>query len=118
MATIIAPDLSIAFPRSGREELGAYAWLARLADKARAEDAGTAGEYIAYCPLSLGWLSALGIERTDFHERIRSGASDADLVRYLDERVAPDRKRAANDYVLKQKAENLDEQDAEEGRAS
>lgn len=36
-------------PRSGRELLGRYTWLARLADKARADQAGTEGEYIAYC---------------------------------------------------------------------
>lgn len=118
MSVQSAPDLSTSFPRSGREVLGGYAWLARLIDKARAEEAGTGGEYIAYCPLSMGWLQAIGIERSDFHERIRTGASDDDFVRYLDERVAPARKSAANGYVLEQKAVNLDEQDAEEGRAA
>jgi hypothetical protein len=39
-----APDLSTTPPRSGRERLGRYAWLARLADKVRADHADTAGD--------------------------------------------------------------------------
>lgn len=42
----MALDLKTAFPRSGRERLGDYVWLARVADKARAALAGTIGEYI------------------------------------------------------------------------
>lgn len=111
-----APDLTTSVPRSGREELGGYAWLARFADKARAEAAGTQGEYVAYCPLSLGWLQRVGIERRAFAREIEGGAADDALVRFLDERVAPQRKAAANRFVLEEKAPNLDEQDAEEGR--
>lgn len=42
----MALDLTKTFPRSGRERVGNYVWLGRMADKARAEVAGTAGDYI------------------------------------------------------------------------
>ena len=44
---VAAPDLTTKLPRSGREKLGRYTWLVRLADKVRADHAGTEGEYIA-----------------------------------------------------------------------
>lgn len=109
-------DLTSAFPRRGREELGGYAWLARLADKARAEDSGTGGDYIAYCPLSVSWLQRVGVERTAFDERIRNGASDDELVRFMNENVSAEKKAAGNQFVLAEMASHLDEQDAEEGR--
>lgn len=96
--------------------LGGYAWLARLADKARAEHAGTDGDYVAYCPLSMGFLTRLGVSRTDFDDRVRAGASDEELAAFLDERVRPEQRDAANGFVLETMGSHLDEQDAEEGR--
>ncbi len=113
-----APDLSTTPPRPGRAKLGAYAWLARLADKVRAEHAGTQGEYVAYCPLSMGFLRAAGIAKTDFDGLIRGGASDEDLVEYFDRHVPAERRDAANRFVLHDMASHLDEQDAEEGVAA
>jgi hypothetical protein len=98
--------------------LGRYAWLARLADKARAHHAGTQGDYVAYCPLSMGFLRAAGVSKTDFDAQIAQGASDEDLVRYFDEHVDDAHREAANRYVLRDMASHLDEQDAEEGVAA
>jgi hypothetical protein len=112
-----APDLTTSFPRSGRDLLGGYAWLARLADKARADQAGTAGDYIAYCGLSTGFLDQAGVTKSDFDRLIAEGASDRDLVTYFDEHVSPAQRDAANAFVLDEMKEHLDEQDAEEGRA-
>jgi hypothetical protein len=112
-----APDLTTSFPRSGRDLLGRYAWLARLADKARADHAGTAGDYIAYCGLSTGFLDQAGVTKSDFDRLITDGASDGDLVKYFDEHVSPAQRDAANAFVLDEMKEHLDEQDAEEGRA-
>jgi hypothetical protein len=114
---VAAPDLSKVPPRSGRTMLGRYAWLARLADKVRAEHAGTGGEYIAYCPLSMGFLNRAGVSRDEFDSLVKGGASDEQLVRYFDERVSFDRREAANRYVLETMREHLDEEDAEEGYA-
>jgi len=88
MATLAAPDLSKQPPRSGRETLGRYAWLARLADKARAQHAGTL-EY-----------------------------DDERLVTYFDEHVTDEQRAQANRFVLDEHADDLDKQDAEEGYAS
>jgi hypothetical protein len=114
--TITAPDLNTTVPRSGRERLGAYTWLARLADKARAEQAGTGGDYIAYCGLSTGFLDLAGVSVEAFRELIREDASDTDLVRYFDEHVDAAHRDAANAYVLNDMKAHLDKQDAEEGR--
>jgi hypothetical protein len=114
--SVTIPDLNRSFPRSGRDRLGDYAWLGRLADKARAEDAGKGGEYIAYCGLSKGFLTRAGVGVDEFDELIRAGKSDADLVRYFDEHVDAAHREAANAYVLDDMKSHLDKQDAEEGR--
>ncbi len=96
--------------------LGRYAWLARLADKARADHAGTEGEYIAYCGLSTGFLDRAGVTVDDFDKLITQGASYADLTTiFLDEHVSDAQREAANRYVLDDMKSHLDEQDAEEG---
>lgn len=111
-----APDLNATPPRSGRDMLGRYAWLARLADKVRAEHAGTDGDYVAYCPLSKGFLDHAGVSADDFDGLIRTGASDDELTRYFDEHVSDAKRDAANRFVLDDMRSHLDEQDAEEGR--
>ena len=111
-----APDLTTTPPRSGREMLGRYAWLARLADKARAEQAGTQGEYVAYCPLSMGFLDRAGIGANAFDALVGQGTDDEELVRYFDEHLSDDQRQAANRYVLEEHRRSLDAQDAEEGR--
>jgi hypothetical protein len=113
---VTAPDLNTAPPRSRRERLGRYTWLARLADKARADHAGTPGEYIAYCGLSTGFLQRAGVTVGDFDKLIRNGASDSELVRYFDEHVDETHRETANSYVLNDMESHLDKQDAEEGR--
>lgn len=97
--------------------LGRYAWLARLADKVRADHAGTGEDYIAYCGLSMGFLDEAGISREAFDRLIREGASDEDLVRYFDEHVSDEQREAANRFVLEEMASHLDQQDEEEGYA-
>jgi hypothetical protein len=113
---VTAPDLTSAPPRSGREKLGRYMWLARLADKVRADHAGTQGEYIAYCGLSTGFLDRAGVSVDGFDKLITDDASDADLTRYFDEHVSDAQREAANTYVLDDMKSHLDKQDAEEGR--
>lgn len=111
-----APDLTKTAPRSGRELLGRYAWLARLADKVRAEHAGTQGEYVGYCPLSMGFLERTGVTRNAFDLLIAEGLTDEQLAEYFDNHVSGEQREAANRYVLEEHLQNLDEQDSEEGR--
>ena len=114
---VSAPDLQKTPPRSGRDLLGGYAFLARTIDKVRAEHAGTEGEYIGYCPLSMGFLTRAGVSHDEFDALIQNGASDEEFVRLFDERVTPENKEAANRYVLEDMSDSLDAQDAEEGRS-
>lgn len=116
MTAVIVPDLRTGFPRSGRAMLGGYAWVARLADKARAHKAGLAGDYVAYCPLSLGFLEHLRVPRQDFEARVDSEFSDGALVEFLNSRVSEADRQAANRWMLDEHAQELDEQDREEGR--
>src|ERR1700736_934046 len=113
---VTALDLDTTPPRSGREMLGRYAWLARLADKVRADHAGTQGEYIAYCGLSTGFLDRAGVSVDDFDKLIRDGATDADLTKYFDEHVSDAQRDAPNRSLLDDMKSHLDKQDAEEGR--
>jgi hypothetical protein len=112
----VAPDLTKSPPRSGRAMLGRYAWLARLADKARAERAGTQGAYVAYCPLSLGFLERIGVTHSAFDLLVAQGLDDAALVKYFDDHVSDEQREAANRYVLEEHRHALDDEDAEEGR--
>lgn len=96
---------------------GRYAWLARLADKVRAQHAGTNGDYVGYCPLSRAYLQAAGVSEADFDALIDQGADDEELVAYFDEHVDGARREASNHLVLDEHAAALDRQDAEEGYA-
>ena len=117
MPSKLAPDLSNSYPRAGRDLIGGYAWLARLADKARAEAAGTGGEYVAYCAISQGYLERVGVTEADFDKLIRDGATDDQLITYFDRHVSAAQKRTSNAYIFENMSSHLDEQDAEEGRA-
>ena len=96
--------------------LGHYAWLGRLADKIRAEQAGTNGDYTGYCEISKGFLERAGVGQDTFDVLITQGADDEKLVTYFDRHVPPDRRNQANAFVLEEHRADLDLQDREEGR--
>ncbi len=105
------------FPRRGREPLGDALWLARVFDKARAAAAGTIHDYIYPCPMDKGVMERWGITPAEFDAAIKDHQTDQAIRAWLAERSSPDRVRAANEWLLKEKHENLDRQDAEEGAA-
>ncbi|MBC5800624.1 MAG: DUF5069 domain-containing protein [Candidatus Eremiobacteraeota bacterium] len=111
---VTAPDLATTPQRSGRTMLGRFAWLARLADKVRADHAGTEGDYVAYCGLSTGFLDRAGVSVEGFDKLIADVGSDADLTRYFDAHVSDAQREAANRFVLDDMKSHPDEQDAEE----
>ncbi len=112
--TTTPPDLRNGPPRSGKVTLGRYAWLARLADKARAQHAGTNGDYVAYCPMSLGFLKRAGVSQADFEDLIERKASDEELIKYFDEHVTDEQRESANRFILEEHRSSIDEQDREE----
>ncbi|MBV8152110.1 MAG: DUF5069 domain-containing protein [Candidatus Eremiobacteraeota bacterium] len=111
-----ALDLRTEVPRSGRDMLGGFAWLGRMIDKARAKQAGTLGDYISLCPFDKGFLARTHVSEDTFVDMIRGGLSDAEFVEYFQREVSAADRDSANEWVLKDQASHLDEQDAEEGR--
>lgn len=102
------------FPRRGREPLGEAFWLARVYDKARAAAAGTIHDYIYPCPMDKGVFDRWGVTAEEFDVAVRANATDDAILQWLSERVPTDRIKAANDWLVGEKIENLDRQDAEE----
>ena len=116
MNHVTIPDLTKSPPRPGRQLLGGrYAWLARLADKVRAQHAGTNGEYVGYCALSRAYLEAAGVSEADFDALIDQGADDEDIVKYFDARVDQAHRDASNKLMLEEHSADLNRQDAQEG---
>src|ERR1700704_1718372 len=78
-------DLTKEAPRSPRMRIGGYAILARTLDKCRALLWGNIGEYHFDCPLDnmlFGWK---GIKGDDFKAAVEKGASDDEMVKWVDE---------------------------------
>jgi hypothetical protein len=103
------------FPRRGRTPLGNALWLARVFDKARASANGTIFDYIYPCPMDHGVMERWGVSPAEFDEAIRTHVTDDAILSWLHSRTTPERIEAANRWLLSEKAENLDRQDAEEG---
>ena len=88
------------------------------ADKGRASAAGTIHDYIYPCPMDQGHDRALGHHA----DGVRRGACGAIrpttlLYAWFDRARAREDDRAANEWLLRERSENLDRQDAEEGAA-
>lgn len=104
------------FPRRGREPLGGDVfWLARVFDKARASVNGTIHDYIYPCPMDKGVMQRWGITPAEFDEAVRTHTGDAEILQWLRERTTPEQIAAANQWLVEEKMENLQIQDAEEG---
>jgi len=106
------------FPRSGRRAIGEAFWLARMSDKARAAAAGTIHDYIYPCPMDRGVLERWGITVEVFEDALRRNADDEGLRRWLVANVPAENVERANRWLLDDKIENLERQDAEEGVAA
>ena len=86
-----------------------------MADKGRAAAAGTIADYIYPCPMDRGVMERWGITAAEFEAALAQEPTDEGLHSWLVARVTPQRLRAANTWLLDEKAENLNRQDAEEG---
>lgn len=105
------------FPRPGRLRKGEALWLLRVADKGRAAAAGTIHDYIYPCPMDRGVMERWGITPETFNEALVQNADDDSLYSWLTARVPNERIEAANAWLVSEKSENLNRQDAEEGVA-
>lgn len=103
------------FPRRGRDAIGEALWLARISDKARAEAAATIYDYVYPCPMDRGVLERWGVNVETFEDALRQHTTDEALYAWLMENVPIENVRRANQWLVEERRENLDRQDAEEG---
>ena len=96
-------DLTKQAPRGPKTQLGGYVILARTLDKCRALLWGNIGEYHFDCPLDnmlFGWK---GINGDDFKAAVEKGATDEEMVKWVDEhgeRKSEDEKRQWREQML------------------
>ena len=76
-------DLRKIFPRSPNETLGGYVHLPRMIDKARAELAGTLGEYHWNCPLDQKLLPFLRVSADEFLRAVSKMKTDMELLDWV-----------------------------------
>lgn len=78
-----APDLTRHPPRSPRTRLGGYVHLPRLIDKARAQIAGTNGDYHFDCPMDKRFWAFTGIAPEAMFAEVKTGKSDSELLAFV-----------------------------------
>jgi hypothetical protein len=82
---VTGKDLTKQAPRSPRIRVGGYAILGRTIDKCRALVAGNIGEYHFDCPLDNTLFGFKGVKGEDFKAQIEQGASDQEIVEWLNQ---------------------------------
>ena len=90
-------------------------WLKRVADKGRAAAAGTIHDYIYPCPMDQGVMERWGITPAQFNAALAEFKTDQDLLAWLRTRTTEANIKRANEWLVAERTENLDRQDAEEG---
>ena len=78
-------DLKREAPRSPRIRVGGYGILGRTIDKCRALVAGDIGEYHFDCPLDNMLFGFKAVKGDDFKAQIEQGASDQEIVEWLNQ---------------------------------
>jgi hypothetical protein len=90
-------------PRSPRNRLGAYALMARMIDKGRADLQGTVGEYHYACPLDQMLFEFKGINADEVKKLLASGATDEQILTWFDShgtaRTTEEIKKWSNEVV-------------------
>ncbi|MES2658664.1 MAG: DUF5069 domain-containing protein [Verrucomicrobiota bacterium] len=97
-----AKDLTKEAPTSPRIRTGGYAILARMADKGRADIAGTVGDFHFDCPLDNFLFGFKGVKGADVKKLLEAGSSNEEIADWLDENGEPkseDEKKAWSDGV-------------------
>jgi hypothetical protein len=103
------------FPRRGRDELDGVMWLKRVSDKGRAAAAGTIYDYIYPCPMDKGVMERWGITPEQFDAALAAHKTDEALLAWLRERTTDANIKRANEWLVTERIDNLNRQDAEEG---
>ena len=80
---VTGKNLTEEAPRSPRIRVGGYAILGRTIDTCRALVTGNIGEYQFDCPLDNMLFGFKGVKGDDFKVQIEQGASDQEIVEWL-----------------------------------
>jgi uncharacterized protein DUF5069 len=82
-----APDLRAGPPRRWNATVDGIVWLPRLADKARAFDAGTLGSYLyGQSPIDDAFLRRAGLDYHGFLEIVRDAPDDDGVLAGIERR--------------------------------
>jgi hypothetical protein len=76
-------------PRSPRDRLAGYAWMARMIDKGRASIEGNAGDYHYGCPLDQMLFEFKGVKDDEVKKLLSSGATDEEVVTWFNSHGTP-----------------------------
>lgn len=76
-------DLTTSYPRSPRATIAGLAMAARAADKARAQAAGTIGEYNYDCPMDNKLFGFVGTNGAEFLTAVTSASDDSGVEHLL-----------------------------------
>jgi hypothetical protein len=76
-------DLTKQFPRSVKAKIAGVTMIGRTTDKAKAQLAGTIGEYHYNCPMDQAVFGFLGIDHEKFLDAVKNAKSDADIDAYV-----------------------------------
>jgi len=79
-------DLTLHPPRAGSVELGGWAWLPRMIDKARATYHGNPGSFAHPCSRDRVLLAQLGMSTEEFREIIDRTSLDQEVLAEVDAR--------------------------------
>lgn len=105
-------DLTQRSPRSPyRRDVAGIFGLARMADKARADRAGTPGEYIYNCPIDQAITDFLGFSAEDFQEAAYLNPNDLELGDWVREHTCAHSGEISefNNRISKKGPENVKE---------
>lgn len=97
-----AKDLTKEAPTSPRIRTSGYAILARMADKGRADTAGTVGDYHFNCPLDNYLFGFKGVKGEGVKNLLEAGSSNEEIAAWLDANGDPktdEEKKAWSDGV-------------------
>jgi hypothetical protein len=81
-------DLTTAYPRSPRATIAGLAMAARAADKARAQAAGTIGDYNYDCPMDNKLFAFVGTNGEEFLAAVTSTPDDHGAEQLLTKKLA------------------------------
>jgi hypothetical protein len=84
-----ARDLRREEPRSPGEKLAGYELAARCLDKCRASILGWQGDFMFNCPMDQQFLTRAEIDAGDFKDFVATGASDAEVERWIKDNARP-----------------------------